>query len=66
MRTTMLTLLGVALLAAATFQAASASERHHLRKARAPVLTNQSARSSNADLWAAQRNEPDWHRYPGQ
>ena len=67
MRTAMLTLLGVALMAATTFQVASASERHHLRKAeRAPASSSRSVRSSNADLWAAQRNEPDWHRYPGQ
>ncbi len=67
MRTTMLTLLGVALMAAATCQVASARERHNVRKAeRAPASSNQSVRSSNADLWAAQRNEPDWHRYPGQ
>ena len=67
MRTTMLTLLGVALMAAATFQVASARERQNVRKAeRAPASSSQSVRNSNADLWSAQRNEPDWHRYPGQ
>ena len=67
MRTTMLTLLGVALMAAATFQVASARERQNVRKAeRAPVSSSRSVRNSNAYLWSAQRNEPDWHRYPGQ
>lgn len=67
MGTTMLTLLGVMLMAAAKFQVASASERHHVRKAeRALASSSPSARSSNADLWQAERSEPDWHRYPGQ
>jgi hypothetical protein len=66
MRTTMLTLLGVALMAATTFQVASARERHHVRKAeRAPASSSQSVRSSNTDLWPPQWGEPDWHRYPG-
>jgi hypothetical protein len=67
MRTTMLTLLGVALIAAATLQVASARERHNVRKAeRAPASSSRSVRSSNAYLWPAQQSEPDWHRYPGQ
>jgi hypothetical protein len=66
MRTTILTLLGVALIAAATFQVASARERHDVRKAeRAPASSSQSVRSSNANLWPAQWGEPDHHRYPG-
>ena len=67
MRTTILTLLGVALIAAATFQVASARERHNVRKAeRAPASSSQPVRSSNANLWPTQWGEPDWHRYPGQ
>jgi hypothetical protein len=68
MRTTILTLLGVALMAAATFQVASARERHNVRKAeRAPASSSQSVRSSNANSLPAQwGGEPDWHRYPGQ
>jgi hypothetical protein len=67
MRTTMLTLLGAALMAAATFQAASATDRHHVRKAdRALAPVSQPVRNSSADLWPAQLSEPDWHRYPGQ
>ena len=67
MRTTMLTLLGVALIAAATFQVASARERHNVRKAeRAPAFSSRSVRNSNAYLSPAQQSEPDWHRYPGQ
>ena len=67
MRTTMLTLLGVALMAAATFQVASARDRQNVRKAeRAPASSSPSVRNSNAYLWSAQRSEPDWHRYPGQ
>ncbi|SDN94870.1 hypothetical protein [Afipia sp. GAS231] len=67
MRTTILTLLGVALMATATFQVASAREHHHVRKAeRVTASRSQPVRSSNADLWPAQWGEPDWHRYPGQ
>ena len=63
MRTTMLNLLAVALMAAATLQVASAKERHHVRKTER-TSTSQPVRS-NADLWPAQWGEPDWHRYPG-
>lgn len=67
MRTTISTLLGVALMVAATFQVASARERHHVRKAEhASASSSQPVRGSNADLWPAQWGEPDWHRYPGQ
>ena len=67
MRTTMLILLGAALMAAATSQAASATDRRHARKAdRALAPISQSVRNSNASIWAAQPSEPDWHRYPGQ
>jgi hypothetical protein len=63
----MLTLLGAALMAAATYQVASATDRHHVRKAdRAFAPISQSVRNSNAYLWLAQPSEPDWHRYPGQ
>ena len=67
MRTTILTLLGVALMAAATFQVASARERHHVRRAeRAPASSSQPVRGSNAELLPAPwGGEPDWHRYPG-
>jgi hypothetical protein len=67
MRTTILALLGVAVMATATIQLASARERHHVRKAeRAPASNSLSTRSSNADLLPAPwGGEPDWHRYPG-
>ncbi len=66
MRTTILALLGVTLMATATFQVASAKERHHVRKAeRAPASSSLSVRGSDANLLPVQWGEPDHHRYPG-
>ena len=54
-------ILGAALIAAATIQAAAASDRHHARKAQ-PAPITQSVRDSNA-LWPSQPTTPDWSRY---
>jgi hypothetical protein len=62
MRTTALAILTTTLVAALTIQTASASQRHHARKAPAP--TSQSFRDSNAAVWSpVQPSELDWYRY---
>ena len=68
MRKTVLTIFGAALLAGSLIQAATASERHHVRKVhRAPVAASQSFRDSNAyvrpapaPIWPAPTVERDW------
>jgi hypothetical protein len=70
MRKTILTILGSALLAGSLVQAASASERHHIRKVDpARTTASQSFRNSNAyirpartPVWPAPAVEPDWAR----
>lgn len=57
-----LTILGAALIAAVTIQTATASERHHVRKAE-PAPISQSVRDSNAAMWPSQPTAPDWSRY---
>jgi hypothetical protein len=58
MRKTILTLLGSALLVASVAQAASATERHHNRRAvRAPAPVTDQFRDSNA---SASVVEPGW------
>ncbi|WP_245305553.1 MULTISPECIES: hypothetical protein [unclassified Bradyrhizobium] len=56
------TILGAALIAAVTIQAAAASDRHHTRKAQ-PAPISQSVRDSNAAVWPSQPTEPDYSRY---
>jgi hypothetical protein len=57
MRKTILTILGLAALAASFVQVAAAAERHHVRKAdRAPVV--QTFRNSNA--WVDPYAQPNW------
>jgi hypothetical protein len=57
MRKTILTLLGSALLVASVAQAASATERHHNRRAvRAPAPMADQFRDSNASVVV----EPGW------
>jgi hypothetical protein len=61
MRKTILTLVGSALIAASATQMAAAAQQHRSHKAdRAPVVTNEQFRDSNASWPAAQ---PDWSRY---
>jgi hypothetical protein len=61
MRKTILTVLGSALIAASAAQMAAAAQPHRSHKAdRAPVMTNEQFRDSNAAWPAAQ---PDWSRY---
>jgi hypothetical protein len=61
MRKTILTVLGSALIAASAAQMAAAAQPHRSHKAdRAPVMTNEQFRDSNAAWPAAQ---PDWARY---
>jgi hypothetical protein len=61
MRKTILTILGSALIAASAAQMAAAAQMHRSHKAdRAPVMTNEQLRDSNAAWPAAQ---PDWSRY---
>jgi hypothetical protein len=55
-------ILGATLIAAATIQAAAASDRHHARKAQ-PAPMTQSVRDSNAAIWPSQPTAPDWSRY---
>lgn len=63
MRKTILTVLGVALIAASTMQMAAAAETHHSRKAvRAPA--SEQFRNSNASV-APAMIEPVWSRYSG-
>jgi hypothetical protein len=65
MKKTILTLLGSALIAAATVQFASAAQRHHTGKAdRQPAPASEQFRNSNA-AWPVQQVEPDWSRYSG-
>ncbi|MGV7218098.1 hypothetical protein [Bradyrhizobium sp. UFLA05-112] len=61
MRTTTLTVLATTLLASLTIQTASASQRHHPRKA--PVPATQSFRDSSAAVWPTEPREVDWWRY---
>jgi hypothetical protein len=63
MKKTILTLTGSALIAASVMQMAAAAQPHRSPKAdRAPVMTNEQFRDSNAAWPAAQ---PDWSRYSG-
>jgi hypothetical protein len=63
MKKTILTILGSALVAAATVQFAAAAERHHTRKAdRLTAPAGDQFRNSNA-AWPAQQVQPDWSRY---
>ncbi len=64
MRNTVSLVLGTALIAALTMQAASAHGRRHVRKVeRTPAPIGQSVRDSNAYDWSAQPPVPDWYRY---
>jgi hypothetical protein len=61
MKKTILTLVGSALIAASAMQMAAAAQPHRSHKAdRAPVMTNEQFRDSNA-AWPAP--QPDWSRY---
>ncbi|MGY4622646.1 hypothetical protein [Bradyrhizobium sp. USDA 4486] len=55
-------ILGGALIAAATIQAAAASDRRDVRKAQ-PAPVTHSVRDSNAAMWPSQPTTPDWSRY---
>ena len=57
-----LALLGATLITAITIQTATASDRHHVRKAE-PAPVTQSVRDSNAAMWPSQPTAPDWSRY---
>jgi hypothetical protein len=62
MQKTVLAILGAVLLAGPALQSATAKEHHHVRKSeRPPVATSQPFRNSNAAIWAAPRNEPNWY-----
>jgi hypothetical protein len=65
MRKTILTVLGVALLAGATVQIAAAAEHHKARKAvRAPAPVSEPVRNSNAYYgWPSPSVESGWSRY---
>jgi hypothetical protein len=66
MRTTILTILASALLAATTVQMAAAAEHHRGHKAdRAPVAASEQIRNANAYAWPSPAAEPDWSRYSG-
>jgi hypothetical protein len=60
MRKTILTLVGSALIAASAMQAVAAQPHRSHKADRAPVVTNEQFRDSNAAWPAAQ---PDWSRY---
>ena len=65
MHKTIFTILGAALIAAATVQFAAAAERHHTKNAaRTPVTASDKFRNSNA-AWPAQQEQPYWSRYSG-
>jgi Ni/Co efflux regulator RcnB len=65
MKKTVLTILGAALVAAATVQFAAAAERHHARKAdRLTAPASEQFRNSNA-AWPSQQVQPDWSHYSG-
>lgn len=57
-----LAILGATLITAVTIQTATASGRHHVRKAQ-PAPVTQSVRDSNAAMWPSQPTAPDWSRY---
>lgn len=57
-----LAILGATLITAVTIQTATASSRHHVRKAQ-PAPVTQSVRDSNAAMWPSQPTAPDWSRY---
>jgi hypothetical protein len=60
-----LTIVGSALVAAATVQFAAAAERHQPRKAdRLTAPASEQFRNSNA-AWPSQQVQPDWPRYSG-
>jgi hypothetical protein len=65
MRKTILTILGVALLAASTVQIAAAAEHHKARKAdRTQAPVSEPIRNSNAFYgWPSPSVEPGWSRY---
>jgi hypothetical protein len=61
MRMTTLAIFAAALATTLAIDTASAAERHHARKAPAPV--SQSVRNSNASIWpSTQQSEPDRYR----
>jgi Ni/Co efflux regulator RcnB len=64
MKKIILTILGSALLAASIGQAASAAEHHVGRKAnRAPPISGEQFRKSNAYVLPSASVQPDWSRY---
>jgi hypothetical protein len=63
MRKTILTVLGVTLIAASTMQMAAAAETRHTRKT-IPAATSEQLRNSNAYA-APVTVQPDWSRYNG-
>jgi hypothetical protein len=65
MRKTMLTILGSALLVAASVQFATAAQRHHGKADRA-VATQQQTRNADAyAAWPAPAAQSDAYRYSG-
>lgn len=65
MKKTILTILGSALIAAATVQFARAGERQHFRKAdRLTAPASEQFRNSNA-AWPSEQVQPGWYRYSG-
>lgn len=65
MRNGLLTTLGAIVIAVATAQVATASERHHVRKsARTPATATEQFRNANG-AWTAPQAQPDMYRYSG-
>jgi hypothetical protein len=65
MRKTILTVVGSALIVAASMQFAAAAQRHH-GKANQAVTSEQQARNANAyAAWPAPTPQSDWSRYSG-
>jgi hypothetical protein len=64
MRKTILTILGSALIVAASVQFATAAQRHHGKADRA-VVSQQQRNTDAYASWPAPAVQPDWYRYSG-
>jgi len=65
MRKTILTMLGSALIVAASVQFAAAAQRHHGKTYRAVVSQQQTRNTDAYAAWPAPAVQPDWYRYSG-
>jgi len=65
MRKTILTILGSALIVAASVQFADAAQRHHVRANHVATSEQQTRNADAYAAWPAPAVQSDWSRYSG-